>query len=268
MGGDEDLGLEAISRPTISFCWLPPDRAWAVTSMFGVRTSKSRGPPRSAPGTLAIEPDAVTRTAAGLVAECDVLPQRRHQQQALALAVLGHVAEPCSRRRRTLQLVTSSPEHLIAPVPHAGADQRVDQLRLTVALHTGDPEDFAAVHLEGTSSTTGRSSSSTDVTSSTSSTTTSVTVDSVVAGVGSSVPTISSARSAAVTSAGFTVATVGPAQHGDRVGDGEHLLELVVDEQDRRAAGLQLAQVAEQLLDLLRHQHRRRLVEDQDLGAR
>ena len=33
-------GPATISRPTISFCWLPPDRAWAATSMPGVRTSK------------------------------------------------------------------------------------------------------------------------------------------------------------------------------------------------------------------------------------
>ena len=36
---------------------------------------------------------------------------------------------------------------------------------------------------------------------------------------------------------------------------------------DREALGLELAQVAEQLVDLLRHQHRGRLVEDQDPGA-
>ncbi|CAM5608437.1 hypothetical protein STENM223S_09526 [Streptomyces tendae] len=32
-------GLWLISRPTISFCWLPPEREAAVTSMPGVRTS-------------------------------------------------------------------------------------------------------------------------------------------------------------------------------------------------------------------------------------
>ena len=36
------LGLWLISRPTISFCWLPPEREAAVTSMPGVRTSYSR----------------------------------------------------------------------------------------------------------------------------------------------------------------------------------------------------------------------------------
>ena len=54
---------------------------------------------------------------------------------------------------------------------------------------------------------------------------------------------------------------------GDRVGDGEHLVELVADEEHRDALGGELAQRREQLVDLLRHEHRGRLVEDQDAGA-
>ena len=55
--------------------------------------------------------------------------------------------------------------------------------------------------------------------------------------------------------------------HGDAVGDAEHLVELVRDEQDRQALLLELAQVVEELVDLLRHQHRRGLVEDEGLGT-
>ena len=87
-------------------------------------------------------------------------------------------------------------------------------------------------------------------------------------GEGSSEPTISSASWRAVTSVGSTVADRrAAADHGDLVGDGEHLVELVGDEDDREALLLQLAQVAEQLVDLLRHQHRGRLVEDDDPGT-
>ncbi len=53
----------------------------------------------------------------------------------------------------------------------------------------------------------------------------------------------------------------------DRVGDGQHLVQLVRDEDDGDALGLELAQVVEQRVDLLRDQHGRGLVEDQDLGA-
>ncbi|GGX67946.1 hypothetical protein GCM10010510_10490 [Streptomyces anandii JCM 4720] len=54
---------------------------------------------------------------------------------------------------------------------------------------------------------------------------------------------------------------------GDVVGDGEHLAELVGDEDDRQALGLQLAQVVEEGVDLLRDEHGGRLVEDEDAGA-
>ena len=56
-------------------------------------------------------------------------------------------------------------------------------------------------------------------------------------------------------------------QDRDRVGDLQHLVELVGDEQDRLALGLQLPQVGEELLDLLGHEDGRRLVEDQDAGT-
>ena len=58
-----------------------------------------------------------------------------------------------------------------------------------------------------------------------------------------------------------------PPDHGDLVGDREHLVELVRDEDDGEALGLELAQVVEELVDLLRHQHGGRLVQDQDLRA-
>ena len=56
-------------------------------------------------------------------------------------------------------------------------------------------------------------------------------------------------------------------EHRDPVGDLEHLVQLVADEDDRLAVGLQAADDREELARLLRRQHRRRLVEDQDLGA-
>ena len=101
------------------------------------------------------------------------------------------------------------------------------------------------------------------------STTTSVTVDSRVSGLGSSLPTISSASCAGgrrprdrrwptVVPRRMTVI----ASATD-----EHLVQLVRDEDDRQALALELAQVGEQLVDLLRHEHGGRLVQDQDPGA-
>ena len=53
----------------------------------------------------------------------------------------------------------------------------------------------------------------------------------------------------------------------DAVGDLQHLVELVADEDDRLAVRLQAADDPEQLAGLLRRQHRGRLVEDEDVGA-
>ena len=56
------------------------------------------------------------------------------------------------------------------------------------------------------------------------------------------------------------------AQHGQLVGEGGHLAELVGDHQDGEVAGLgHAAQQAEHLVGLARRQHRGRLVEDQEV---
>ena len=54
---------------------------------------------------------------------------------------------------------------------------------------------------------------------------------------------------------------------GDRVGEAQHLVELVGDEDRRRPGGGELAHRGEQLVDLVWHEDRGRLVEDDDLGA-
>ena len=57
------------------------------------------------------------------------------------------------------------------------------------------------------------------------------------------------------------------AHHVDRVGQRHDLAQLVRDQDHRGAAVAQRAQDVEQLVGLLRRQHRGRLVEDQDAGA-
>ena len=56
-------------------------------------------------------------------------------------------------------------------------------------------------------------------------------------------------------------------KHGDAVGDLEHLVELVRDEDDRLPLGLEGFDDLEELLRLLRREDRGRLVEDEDLRA-
>lgn len=54
---------------------------------------------------------------------------------------------------------------------------------------------------------------------------------------------------------------------GDLVGHPEDLVQLVGDEQDRQPLADQAAQVVEQLVHLVGHEHGGRLVQDQDAGA-
>ena len=57
------------------------------------------------------------------------------------------------------------------------------------------------------------------------------------------------------------------ADHRDRIGVLEDFVELVGDEDDRRALGGEFAERGEQLVDLLGHEHSGGFVQDQDLGA-
>ena len=75
------------------------------------------------------------------------------------------------------------------------------------------------------------------------------------------------ARLCWVASAGSALADdPAAAQHHDAVGDGEHLAELVGDEDDRLALVDQAAHDAEEVVDLARGEHRGGLVEDEDVG--
>ncbi|MEZ5343796.1 MAG: hypothetical protein R2706_20880 [Acidimicrobiales bacterium] len=116
--------------------------------------------------------------------------------------------------------------------------------------------------------TTGRSSALSTVTPSTFTATTSVTVESVVAGLGSSEPTISSAKSDAVTELAGTVVTVLPRRMTVMVSEISSTswslwsMKMIVDPASFSCGGCGT------LFDLLGDEHGRRLVENEDLGAR
>ena len=58
------------------------------------------------------------------------------------------------------------------------------------------------------------------------------------------------------------------AQHGDAIRNGEHLVQLVGDDNDRLAVGLHVPHNGKELVRLLRRQDGRRLVEDQKCPRR
>ena len=57
------------------------------------------------------------------------------------------------------------------------------------------------------------------------------------------------------------------AQNGHTVADGQHLMQLVGNDDDRLAVRLHVADDAEELFGLLRGQNRRRLVQNQNIRA-
>ena len=118
VGGDQQPGSPLISRPTISFCWLPPDSAAPATSMPGVRTSYSLDDPlgvaRGRRRGRCSRPRGVGLL--GLVAEDAVLPQRGLEQQPVPVPVLGDVADAgLAAARGWASAVMSSPSSATCP---------------------------------------------------------------------------------------------------------------------------------------------------------
>ena len=205
----------------------------------------------------------------GLVSEHAVLPQRGVQQQALAVAVLGDVPEPGLPAPARVPGADVGTVEAHRTAGGAGTDDRFDQLRLAVAFHARDAEHLAAVDREAD-------------------------VRHDRAPVRRGHPEVAHAQHRHVGDGRLARLRAGQlaADHhrrqlpgGDRgrvvhardrgtapddrdgVGDRQHLVELVRDEDDGQPLAGELAQVAEQLVDLLRYQHGGGLVEDEDAGA-
>ena len=204
-----------------------------------------------------------------LVAEDHVLPERRVQHQPVAMSVLGDVAESLLATVAGAELGDVLALELDRPGRGGlDPDDHVDQLVLPVALHAGDAHDLPAVDLEADLAQRGPARL----------------VDAHIGqgecdvlarrlglGLGRGKladPTISSASSRArhVLGQHLGHGATG-ADDGDRVGDRQHLVQLVGDEDHRHPTGHQLAQRGEELVDLLGHEDGGRLVEDDDAGA-
>src|SRR5687768_17457324 len=84
------------------------------------------------------------------MAEDAVLPQRGFEEQAVAVAVLGDVADAVLAAPAggpAGDVLAGHPDH--TGVGALEADERVDQLGLPVALDTGDAQDLSLVDGEG-----------------------------------------------------------------------------------------------------------------------
>ena len=271
--GDQQDGSPLISRPTMNFCWLPPESARAVVSMPGVRTSYcSTMRSASLAGTAAVDPAAPARDGGRVwwprmrfshSGASSSSPWRCRSSGMYADAGLAALAGSASR------VMSSSPSTTTPLDGWQHADDGLDQLGLAVALDAGDAEHLAGVDGQ-VDVAEHRAPGDVDAPRGPrrESSGRSVTVDSSVLGDGSSLPTISSASCRERDLLRLDRGDRGAApDDGDVVGDREHLVELVGDEDQGVALGLELAQVVEQRVDLLGHQDRGGLVEDDDLGA-
>ena len=219
---------------------------------------------------LLVDPPAVAVGLLPLVPECAVLPEREGEDHAVLLAVLrdvpdAHVAPGPGAR----PCVMSSPKNVIVPEsalwsPMIASTSSVWPLPSTPAMPTTSPrwivnDTFAEpgdpVERDGEVADRERR----------------IGGDRALAGLGRGElaadhhlgEVVGVHRARVVDLADGTAG----ADDGDRVGVLEHLVELVRDEDRRRPAGGELGERVEQLVDLLRHQHGGRLVEDDDLGA-
>ena len=235
--------------------------------MLRVRTSNSFDQPRRQLLDLPDEQhaDAVRELRVVVASQDDVLPDRHVEDEPLLVAVLGDVADAgvadvLHRPPGDRGLVQQD----LAGVGRPQADQRLRQLTLAVALDAGHAQDLAGADVEAR----GRAASP-------------------------------SPRRPSTCRTGAPISTFGllqaeqhrPADHhlgelrlrrlggrrlpddraapqdGDPVGDLHDLVELVADEHDRLPASRRLRRFDEQVLRLDRREHRRRLVQDQDLHA-
>ena len=264
-----------ISRPTTNFCRLPPDRLSGLRpTLPGVLTSKRSIDLARRSGRAA----AVRMKPAGRAAACAGRPSGRRSRSASCPAPRHGRCAPRARRQRpearrppAPMRPTGLPSSCTASAPATStlARERRQQLVLAVAGDAGDAEDLAAAHLEadvlevdaerlrrpaGSRSRTTQPARSPRRLARAS------------RGVRSSLPTISSPCCARSPASGSQVATTLPPRRiVARVAQRPDLLELVADVEDRAALGRELAQRREQPLDLLRRQHRGRLVHDQQL---
>ena len=176
---------------------------------------------------------------------------------------------PTSSIRRALGRWTTWPATTTSPLsgcrrPVIASISSLWPLPSTPAMPTISPARTA----NDTSRTAGSPRSSFTCRSRTSSSTSPASAGFLSTRSSTSRPTIILASPSSVAPSRGTVSIFLPApQHRDPVGDLEHLVQLVADEDDRRAALLQALDDSEQLARLLRRQHGGRLVEDQDVGA-
>ena len=210
-------------------------------------------------------PRAEVAVAIGL--EHGVARDREAGRDSCAEPVLGHVRDASGDRvARIAGPQLDAGDGDLARRQPAHARQRLGQLALPVARHPSDAHDLAAAHLQRDAVQRGQPA-----------VTLCVQVVGLEHDIGERIralPPPARLDLAADHQRGEALGRrarsrhrrddAPAAQHGDAVGDLQHLVQLVRDEDDGAAVGRHRAQRLEERARLLRRQHGGRLVEDQD----
>ena len=204
-----------------------------------------------------------------VVVQHEVLGERELEYEPAPVPVLRDVTQPVLEERvraRAGQVLAGDGDRARARLAQAG--DRVDQLGLPVAVDAGDRDDLAGADAERHAANRLEAA---------------IVVDVKVVDLQQHVARL---RRRLVDAKQHVAADHHPRQqrlgraravdrvdlapapqHGDAVGDLEHLVQLVRDEDDGHPLCDEALEDLEQLHRLLRRQHRGRLVEDQDVGA-
>ena len=144
------FGSREISRATTTFCWLPPESPPAACerpAAADVELADQAGGAREEP--LGEEPAPLRRRRLRVVVQRDVLGDRELEHEAAPLTVLRDVPDARIEHLARTRVAQLAPRDLdrAALGPHQAGD-RVDQLRLAVAVDAGEPDDLARPDLE------------------------------------------------------------------------------------------------------------------------
>src|SRR5579884_1229399 len=215
------------------------------------------------------EPAPLRVRWARVVVQRDVLRDRELEHEPAPLPVLRDMAEPgVQHAPRILTGAVAAADHDPAARDLLQPRDRVDQLGLSVAVDAGDADDLSRPHLERGAAHLLDAALVDDV----------QILDreqdvarlrGILLHAQQHVSTDHRARERFLRRAFARdrLDRLAAPEHGDAVGDLEHLVQLVADEDDRLAVGPQALDDLEQLARLLRRQHGRRLVEDEHVRA-
>ena len=271
LGSDQHARVVATSRAITTFCWFPPESAWRPVFGPAAADVELLEQPRGARDQPARAQPAEARVRRPVeVVEREVLGERELEDEPAPLAILGNVPDagvedlvrasapvrsrpaietlPRSIFRRPVSASTSS----VWPLPSTPAIPTISPARTSNETPRTALELAVVEHVEV------------------------LDVEQRLLGLGGRlldaeehVAPDHQPRQLCLggTRGGQRLDLLAAPEHGDPVGDLEHLVQLVADEDDRHPLADEVPEDAEELERLLRREHRRRLVEDEDVRA-